>query len=70
MKLTLQMKQLKIQIINKINNYKNLNKMKKLTFLVVMLAFFANVSMAQNKERGNPLTHEYQQTAPKTQQTT
>ena len=25
--------------------------MKKLTFLVVMLAFLANISMAQNKER-------------------
>ena len=51
------MKQLKTQIINKINNYKKLNKMKKLTFLVVMLAFFANVSMAQNKERVNAFNY-------------
>ena len=27
--------------------------MKKVTFLVVMLAFLANVAMAQNKERVN-----------------
>ncbi len=31
--------------------------MKKLTFLVVMLAFFANVSMAQNKERVNAFNY-------------
>lgn len=31
--------------------------MKKVTFLVVMLAFFANISMAQNKERVNAFNY-------------
>ena len=31
--------------------------MKKLTFLVVMLALLANVSMAQNKERVNAFNY-------------
>jgi hypothetical protein len=31
--------------------------MKKVTFLVVMLAFLANVSMAQNKERVNAFNY-------------
>ena len=31
--------------------------MKKLTFLVVMLAFLANVSIAQNKERVNAFNY-------------
>ena len=51
------MKLLKIQIINKIIKTQKLNKMKKLTFLVVMLALFANVSMAQNKERVNAFNY-------------
>ena len=31
--------------------------MKKVTLLIVMLAFFANVSMAQNKERVNAFNY-------------
>ena len=31
--------------------------MKKVTLLVVMLAFFANISMAQNKERVNAFNY-------------
>ena len=31
--------------------------MKKVTLLVVMLAFFANIAMAQNKERVNAFNY-------------